>query len=95
MNDKADFKILQKLFLTCFLLFLAGCATHESRVRTVRVEMPVLVPCRTQEVTVPSWVSTGLKRSDSLEVKVRALLAERRQRMGYERELVAALGACS
>ncbi len=94
MNDKAHFKIFQKLFLACFVLFLAGCVTHEPEVRTVRVEVPVLVPCKTQEVTVPSWASAGLKKSDSLEVKVRALLAERRQRMGYERELVAVAAAC-
>ena len=84
----------KRLAATACLILLAGCATHEPEVRTVRVEAPVLVPCKTQEVTVPSWVATGLKKSDSLEVKVRALLAERRQRMGYERELVAAVGAC-
>lgn len=94
MNNKANFKIFQKLFLACFLLFLAGCVTHEPEVRTVRVEVPMLVPCKTQEVAVPSWASAGLKKSDSLEMKVRALLAERRQRMGYERELVAASTAC-
>ena len=38
--------------------------------------------------------AAGLRRTDSLEVKVRALLAERRQRMGYERELVAVAAAC-
>ena len=76
------------------LILLSGCATHEPVVRTVRVEVPVLVPCKTQDVAVPPWAAAGLKKSDSLEVKVRALLAERRQRMGYERELVAAVGAC-
>jgi hypothetical protein len=35
-----------------------------------------------------------VKKADSLEMKVRALLAERRQRMGYERELVAVAAAC-
>jgi len=35
-----------------------------------------------------------LRAGDSLEVKVRALLAERRQRIGYERELLAAVTAC-
>ena len=52
------------------------------------------VPCKTKEVAVPPWAATGLKKSDSLEVKVRALLAERRQRIGYERQLVAAVNAC-
>lgn len=36
----------------------------------------------------------GLCKEDSLEMKVRALLAERRQRIGYERELRAAVEAC-
>ena len=73
---------------------LAGCGTREPEVHTMRVEVPVLVPCKTQEVAVPSWAAARLQKADSLEVKVRGLLAERRQRIGYERQLVAALGAC-
>ncbi|RQO51552.1 hypothetical protein [Pseudomonas sp. KBW05] len=83
-----------KLLLVVLALVLAGCATKEPAVRTVRVEVPVLVPCRTKEIVVPPWAAVGLKKSDSLEVKVRALLAERRQRIGYERQLVAAITAC-
>ena len=73
---------------------LAGCGTREPEVRTVRVEVPVLVPCKTKGVAVPPWAAAGLQKADSLEVKVRALLAERRQRIGYEKELVAAIDAC-
>lgn len=80
--------------MKCLLMVLAGCAVREPEVRTVRVEVPVLVPCKTKTVAVPPWATAGLKQSDSLEVKVRALLAERRQRIGYERQLVAAVGAC-
>ncbi|MBP5058813.1 hypothetical protein [Pseudomonas chlororaphis] len=83
-----------KLLLLGFVVLLAGCAGREPEVRTVRVEVPVQVPCRPQEVAVPTWAAAGLRKTDSLELKVRALLAERRQRMGYERELVAAVGAC-
>ncbi|MBC3254414.1 hypothetical protein HU733_02820 [Pseudomonas paralactis] len=83
-----------KSFLVLLALVLTGCAGREPEVRTVRVEMPVLVPCKTKEIAVPPWAAAGLKKSDSLEVKVRALLAERRQRIGYERQLVAAAGAC-
>lgn len=83
-----------KWLLIGIVVLLAGCGTLEPEVRTVRVEVPVLVPCKTQEVALPSWVATGLKKTDSLEVKVRALLAERRERIGYERELVAAVEAC-
>lgn len=94
MNYKTRCKIFQKLFLACFALVLVGCAGREPEVRTVRVEVPVLVPCKTQPVASPSWAAAGLKKSDSLEVKVRALLAERRQRIGYERQLLAAVMAC-
>lgn len=83
-----------KWLLVGLVIVLAGCAHLEPEVRTLRVDVPVLVPCKTQEVAVPPWAAVGLKKSDSLEVKVRALLAERRQRIGYERELVAAVASC-
>lgn len=94
MSDKAHRKIFQKPFLAGLLLFLAGCAAREPEVRTVRVEVPVQVPCRVSAVPVPAWATDSLKKSDNLELKVRALLAERRQRIGYERVLVAAVLAC-
>ncbi|MDM9555973.1 hypothetical protein QU926_20370 [Pseudomonas asiatica] len=74
---------------------LTGCSSKvEPQVQYVRVEVPVQVPCRAPEVTVPPWAAAGLRKADSLEVKVRALLAERRQRIGYEQELAAGVGAC-
>lgn len=74
---------------------LAGCAgRQDAEPHIVRVEVPVAVPCRVEEVAVPPWAASTLRVGDSLEVKVRALLAERRQRIGYERELVAAIKAC-
>ncbi|MDH0045550.1 hypothetical protein N7652_16805 [Pseudomonas juntendi] len=77
------------------LLYLAGCAIKaEPQIRYVRVEVPVQMPCRVPEVAVPPWAAAGLRKTDSLEVKVRALLAERRQRIGYEKELEAATRAC-
>jgi hypothetical protein len=76
-------------------LILVGCAGKaEPEIRYVRVEIPVQVPCRAPEVAVPSWAAANLRRTDSLEVKVRALLAERRQRLGYERELLAMHAVC-
>ncbi|WP_408003740.1 hypothetical protein [Pseudomonas paraversuta] len=74
---------------------MGGCAGKvESEIRTIRTEIPVQVPCRVPEVSMPPWAAAGLRRADSLEVKVRALLAERRQRAGYESLLEAAVGAC-
>jgi len=76
-------------------LGLAGCAGEvEPQLQYVRVEIPVQVPCRAPEVAVPPWAAAGLRKTDSLEVKVRALLAERRQRIGYEKQLEAAAAAC-
>ncbi|WP_273808824.1 MULTISPECIES: hypothetical protein [unclassified Pseudomonas] len=76
---------------------LAGCGSRpvaEPEPRVVRVEVPVQVPCRVKAPAVPAWAADGLRREDSLEVKVRALLAERRQRQGYEKVLEAANRSC-
>lgn len=84
-----------RLVVLGVLFALAGCAGRvEPELRIVRAEVPVAVPCRTELVAVPPWAADGLRKTDSLEVKVRALLAERRQARGYIRELVAANEAC-
>ncbi|MFT2157595.1 hypothetical protein [Pseudomonas putida] len=81
--------------LIACVLVLAGCGGRvEPQVQYVRVEVPVQIPCRAPEVAIPPWAAAGLRKTDSLEVKVRALLAERRQRQGYERLLEAAARAC-
>ncbi|AVF55454.1 hypothetical protein AL527_09915 [Pseudomonas fulva] len=86
---------LQGVGVLAGFLLLAGCARQaEPEIRTVRVEVPVQVPCRTPDVSVPPWAAANLRKTDSLEVKVRALLAERRQRVGYEKLLEASLSAC-
>lgn len=77
------------------IALLAACAVKaEPQVQYGRVEVPVQVPCRTPEVAVPPWAADSLRKTDSLEVKVRALLAERRQRIGYQKQLEAAVRAC-
>lgn len=76
---------------------LAGCGSRpavEPEPRVVHVEVPVQVPCRVKAPAVPAWAAEGLRKEDSLEVKVRALLAERRQAKGYITELQAAVLAC-
>lgn len=86
-----------KRMLLMVLFVLAGCAGQpvaEPEPRIVRVEVPVHVPCKAPQISEPAWAAAELKAADSLEVKVRALLAERRQRIGYERELLAANSAC-
>jgi len=74
---------------------LAGCAgRNDAEPRTVRVDVPMAVPCRAPAVQEPAWSTASLQKGGSLQTKVRALLAERRQRIGYELLLVAALDAC-
>lgn len=80
--------------LAGFLLLTACAGKAEPEIRYVRVEVPVQVPCRAPDVAVPIWAAASLRKLDPMEVKVRALLAERRQRMGYQKLLEAALTAC-
>lgn len=56
--------------------------------------MPVQVPCRVKAPAVPAWATEGLRKGGSLEAKVRALLAKRRQAKGYITELQAAITSC-
>ncbi len=84
-----------RVALMLMIVALVGCAgRQEAEPRTVRVEVPVAVPCRAPAVEVPAWAAAGLKKSDDLQTKVRALLAERLQRIGYEAQLLAANQAC-
>ena len=82
-------------WLLVLVVALAGCAGQvEPEPRTVRVEVPVAVPCRVPAVEIPTWATASLQKGDSLQTKVRALLAELEQRKGYEVQLRAAVQAC-
>ena len=82
-------------WLLVLMVALAGCAGQvRPEPRTVRVEVPVSVPCRAPAVEEPTWATASLQKGDSLQTKVRALLAELEQRKGYEVQLRAALEAC-
>ena len=77
-------QFLRGVGLLAGIALLAACAGKVApEAQYVRVEVPV-----------PPWAAASLRKTDSLELKVRALLAERRQHIGYERELVAAIAAC-
>lgn len=88
-------RILRGMGLLAGIALLVACAGKiDPQVQYVRVEVPVQVPCRAPEVSVPAWATDGLRKTDDLETKVRALLAERLQRIGYEGLLEAAVSAC-
>lgn len=71
-------------------LLLAGCACLPER-----VEIPVPVPCRVTLPAAPAWATESLADDAGIWEQVRALLAERRQRIGFETQLRAAATACS
>lgn len=76
-------------------LALVGCAGKcEPQIQYVRAGVPVPVLCCAPEVAVPPWAAAGLRKADNFEVKIRSLLAERRQRIGYEKQILAALASC-
>lgn len=78
-------------------LSIVGCTAvpaADPEPRIVRVEIPVPVPCLIGDVPEPVWAADVVAKTDPLEVKVRALLAERFQRVGYIRELRGAIDSC-
>jgi len=94
---RAGMARVSNLLMLLGLLVLAGCAGRpvaDPEPRVVRVEVPVPVPCRVTIPMAPAWASAGLRKSDDLETKVRALVAEREQRIGFEALLLAAAKSC-
>lgn len=73
-------------------LVIAGCA-NKPRVPE-RIEIPVPVPCRVQVPTAPVWATETLQPGAGIFDQVRALLAERAQRISHITRLEAAARAC-
>jgi hypothetical protein len=78
------------------LLVLAGCQTTEPiiKVETVRVEVPIAVPCKEEEPAVPEFCFSKLAEGTDIYEKSQCLLSDRKLSKGYETELVAKLKAC-
>lgn len=68
---------------------LAGCSTAPQRVL-----VPVSVPCKVDAPKPPVWATGSLRAESGIWEQVKALLAERQQRIGYEKQLEAAIAAC-
>lgn len=69
-------------------LFLQGCSTVRHRVQTV------LVPCKSPPVTKPDMPADHLIGISDIFAQVKALLADRETRKGYEGQLEAAVKVC-
>lgn len=70
-------------------LALVGCDTLP---KTVKVPVPVY--CEVEKIEVPAWATKALKPDADIFDQVKALLAERKQRQGYEALLEAAIKGC-
>lgn len=77
------------------LLLLSGCASDEAQVADlVEVKVPVMVACTVTLPAVPAFAVGLLALDAPIDLQMKVLRAERLQRIGYERELLAALEAC-
>ncbi|MGE1591713.1 hypothetical protein ACMFFK_10185 [Serratia marcescens] len=84
---------MKSLFMVSALA-LAGCSSAPPAPSYVEVKVPVAVPCKTADVARPAFAVDQLPIGAAIDAQMRALRAERHQRIGYERELVAANEAC-
>ncbi|MEL5546465.1 hypothetical protein PTR73_10065 [Serratia nevei] len=83
-----------KKLIPAISLMIAGCSSAPPAPSYVEVKIPIAVPCKTADVARPAFAVDQLPIGATIDVQMRALRAERHQRIGYERELIAANEAC-
>ena len=88
-----------KLFIIFSVLSLAACTTVPTEpavdVKTVKVEVPIAVKCKTPTPVPPKYCFPGsLQKSDDIFIKTRCLLSDRKKSLAYELELSTALDTC-
>lgn len=83
-----------KKLIVASILALSGCSSAPPAPSYVEVKVPVAVPCKTADVARPAFAVDLLSIGAPIDMQMRALRAERHQRIGYERELLAANEAC-
>lgn len=69
---------------------LSGCQTVPQRVL-----VPVAMPCQAEKPRPPVWATDTLQADAGIFDQVKALLAERLQRIGYQSELEAVVDTCT
>lgn len=76
------------------LLFLAGCATPPVEYVPFEVKVPIPVPCAAQIPAPPASFAAALTRANTLDDKVKAILADLQSKDGYIEQLKAAVRGC-
>jgi hypothetical protein len=87
--------ILRPLLLLVLVAIVGLCAGCATRPQLVEIRVPVPIECRVDKPARPAMPTDALQPSDSIDRKVKALLAENELREGYEILLVAALELCT
>ena len=86
---------MKKLIL-CLALLISACSTTDPIIKTEIqvVEIPVPVPCKTDEPNRPVFNFDNLTEDKDIFDKVKALLADKKLHKAYEEELLAAFRSC-
>lgn len=82
-----------KVISLVVLLLLAGCSSIPSS--PIEVQVPISIPCKIQLPVKPNFSTNMLGIGEDIFTQVKSLLAERKQRQGYELELEAAIESCN
>lgn len=86
-------KIIKSFILISSILILSACSFIPQKIKEVQV--PVAIPCKITPPNKPDFAVDNLGINEDIFNQVKALLAEREQRKGYELELEAAIKACN
>lgn len=81
-----------KYLSLAFLFFLTACST--SPTIPTEVKIPVAVPCKITPPSKPTFEVDNLALGSDIFTQVKSLLADRKQRQGYEAELEASIKEC-
>lgn len=84
--------MIKYILMISFVLSLSACSFITPKVQ--EVDIPVVVPCKVETPRKPLFIVDSLPIGSDIFEQVKALLAERKQRQGYEKELEAVVEAC-
>lgn len=90
---------LPAVLLFFVAILLTGCGLFEKKIEYTpfEVKVPIEVPCAAAVPPEPTWAGNEIKERvtpENIDVATDKLMAERKQRIGYEKKLKAAVEGC-
>lgn len=82
--------MIRSIAIAAVAAALAGCGTTLPR----EVLVPYPVYCEVNKPAKPKWATDSMPKDADIYDQAKHLLAERRQRIGYEGQLEAAIDGC-